>query len=351
VKRAVATIASRSRIALARATASSCRRHHPELPFFCLLADGPHEQILPGGEPFELIEFGALGVPDASRLRFRYGEMELSYALTPFVIEHLLRAGLDAVVFLKQETMVLDRFDVLFDQLEKASILLTPHFLEPPGGSDAFLREWNVLRAGVFNGGVLGFSNCDEAMRVLAWWKQRTLEWCLLDVEEGLHYEQRWLDFVPSLAPAFGIVRDPGINVGHWNLRERRIEVRVGLVTACGAPCRIFRFSGYDPEHPERISRYSRGAMVVEAGAAAEVFAMYQRLLEESGWRETCWLAYAWDFFDNGERIPYAARRLYRELGGEARRFGDPFQTGGGNSFYAWLRSRHPETFEEVTHG
>jgi len=349
VKRAVATIASRSRIALARATASSCRRHHPELPSFCLLADGPHEQIRPGGEPFELIEFGALRVPDASRLRFRYGEMELSYALTPFVIEHLLRAGLDAVVFLKQETMVLDRFDVLFDQLENASILLTPHFLEPPGGSDAFLREWNVLRAGVFNGGVLGFSNCDEAMRVLAWWRQRTLEWCLLDVEEGLHYEQRWLDFVPSLAPASGIVRDPGINVGHWNLRERRIEVRGGRVTACGAPCRIFRFSGYDPELPERITRYSR-RLVAEAGAAAEVFGMYQRLLEECGWRETRGLRYAWDFFDNGDRIPHAARRLYREMGGEARRFGDPFRDTGGDSFYAWLRGRHPEAFEEARH-
>ncbi len=350
MKRAAATIASRSRIALARATTASCRRHHPELPFFCLLADGPHESIQPGREPFDLLEFDALEVPDASRFRFRYGEMELSYALTPFLIEHLLRAGFDAVVFLKQETMVLDRFDTLFEQLATASILLTPHFLEPPGGNDAILRERDVLRAGVFNGGVLGFSDCEEAQRVLAWWKQRTLELCLLDVEEGLHYEQRWLDFVPSLAPGSGIVRDPGINVGHWNLTERRIEVRGGRVTACGEPCRVFRFSGYDPGRPERVTRYSR-MRVADTGAAAEVFAAYQRLLMECGWQETRGLPYAWDRFDNGARVLPEARRLYRSLGVEAERFGDPFQTGPPDSFYHWLRQRRPHSLREASHG
>ncbi len=145
-----------------------------------------------------------------------------------------------------------------------------------------FERARNVLRAGVFNGGVVGFAKGEEARRVLEWWKQKTRRLCLLDVDHGLHYEQRWLDFVPSFAPRCGIVRDPGVNVGHWNLPERRIAVRDGRVTACGAPCRVFRFSGYEPEHPEKITRYSR-AKVAEAGGAAEVFARYQRLLEECG--------------------------------------------------------------------
>jgi len=342
---AAATIASRSRVALARATARSFRAQHAEIPFYCLLADGEHEEIRAEREPFEMIRLDALEVPEAAGFRFRYGEMELSYAATPFLIAHLLDLGFEGVLFLKQETMVLERLDGLLEMLRRHSVLLTPHFLAPPGGEGAFERARNVLRAGVFNGGVLGFAQCGEARRVLEWWKRKTQRLCLLDVEHGLHYEQRWLDFVPSFAPGCGIVRDPGVNVGHWNLPERRIEVRDGRVTACGEPCRIFRFSGYEPDRPDRITRYSR-AKVAEAGGAAEVFARYQRLLEECAWRETRGLEYAWDFFDNGERISRKARRLYREMGDAAARFGDPFRTAGGETFHAWLSREHASALE-----
>lgn len=347
---AVATIASRSRVALARATATSFRNHHREVPFYLLLADGAHEGIGAAGEPFEVIPLEALGMADEAEFRFRYGEMELSYAATPLLIGHLLEAGLEGVLFLKQETLVLDRLDPLFEMLDRHTVLLTPHLLEPAGGGDVLERERNVLRAGVYNGGVAGLARGAEARQVVRWWQEKTRRLCLLDVEHGLHYEQRWLDFVPGMAPGCGIVRDPGINVGHWNLAERRIEVRGGRVTACGAPCRIFRFSGYDADHPERITRYSR-RLVAESGAAAEVFGMYQRLMEECGWRETSRLEYAWDFFDNGERIPYAARRLYREMGEGARRFGDPFRTEGEGTYHAWLHSRHSGVFAEARHG
>lgn len=338
---AAATIASRSRVALARATARSFRSRHPEIPFYLLLADAPHEGIGGGGEPFEIVDFGTLGIAEEARLRFRYGEMELSYAATPFLIGRLLEAGFDGVLFLKQETLVVERLDPLFEMLGRHTVLLTPHLLEPASGADGYERERNVLRAGVYNGGVVGFRGCEEARRVLEWWKEKTRRLCLLDVEHGLHYEQRWLDFVPSLAPGCGIVRDPGINVGHWNLAERRIEVHGGRVTACGAPCRIFRFSGYEPERPERVTRYG-AARVAETGGAAAVFARYQALLEECGWRETRGLPYAWDFFDDGVRIPYEARRVYRGLGEEARRFGDPFRARGEGSFRAWLERTHP---------
>ncbi len=346
---AAATIVSRSRVALARATARSFRGQHPEVPFYCLLADGEHEEIRADREPFEMVRFDALAAPDDECFRFRYGEMELSYAATPFLVAHLLESGFEGVLFLKQETMVLDRVDGLLEMLRRHSVLLTPHLLSPPEGEGEFERARNVLRAGVFNGGVLGFAQCEEARRVLEWWKQKTWRLCLLDVDHGLHYEQRWLDFVPSIAPRCGIVRDPGVNVGHWNLPERRIEAREGRVTACGEPCRIFRFSGYEPERPDRISRYSR-AKVAEAGGAAEVFARYQRLLEECGWRETRALPYAWGVYDNGARISGEARRLYRELGEAARRFGDPFRTAG-ESFYAWLSREHPAALEGGGHG
>lgn len=299
MKIAAATIASSRRMALARATARSFARHHPNVPFYVLQADAPHEAIDAQNEPFLLIPYDAVPRAAAAGLHLRYGEPELSYALTPFLAGRLLEAGFDAVLFLKQETLVLASLQPLFDQLERHAVLLTPHLLEPPSQADGARREWNVLRAGIFNGGVVGFRRSEEAAALLEWWSGRCAAACVLDVEQGMHYEQRWLDFFPSLAPGLGIVRDPGINVGHWNLAERRIRVLNGTVTACGVPCRIFRFSGYDPARPDIVSRYAPHLRVRDTGEAAVVFRLYQELLEECGWRECERLPFSRDTVKN----------------------------------------------------
>ncbi|MCS7044383.1 MAG: hypothetical protein NZR01_16485 [Bryobacteraceae bacterium] len=345
---AIASIASNRRMALARSTAVSLSLHHPELPFFVLQADAPHAAVDPAREPFRLLSYAGLGAAVPQWLHFHYGEQELTYALTPFLLRHLLETGFDAVLFLKQETMVLGRLDPLLEMLARHSVVLTPHLLEPPRGRQARLRELNVLRAGIFNGGVVGFRRTAESLALLDWWARRCACLCRLDVENGLHFEQRWLDFFPSLAPGLGIVRDPGINVGHWNLPERRIEIRNGQILACGLPCRIFRFSGYDPARPGTVSRYRPDWQVADTGPAAEVFRRYQALLEQCGWRECAGLPYGWDLFDNGEPIPLPARRLHSALGEAAAQFGDPFAAGAPGSYYSWLRKNHPRLFREL---
>lgn len=347
---AVCSIASRSRFALARATAYSLRQHHPDLPFFVLLADEPHELVPAPREAFEVVLFNALDIPDSPGFRFRYGELELSYACTPYLIHHLLRQGYDAVLFLKQETMVLDRLDPLFEMLRRHSLVLTPHLLEPASGPGGLAREISVLRAGAFNGGVVGFSRCDEAFAVLEWWQNKVERECLLDVENGLHYEQRWLDLVLGFAPTCGLVRDPGVNIGHWNITERRIERSDEGYRTGGRPVRIVRFSGYNPARPEMVTRYNPALRVTDIGDAAEIFRHYHRLLLESGWEQLSRLPYAWDFFDNGVPIRPAMRVLYRLLSDAGLRWRDPFRTEGPGSFYAWLRAHRPEAFEAVEH-
>jgi len=86
------------------------------------------------------------------------------------------------------------------------------------------------------------------------------------------------------------------VNVGHWNLRERRVEKAGGQYTACGVPCRVMRFSGYDFHRPEEVSRYTPGYSVRDTGAAEGLFRSYHEALERAGLREC-------------ERWPYAYQR------------------------------------------
>ena len=338
---AACTIAAKPMLASARVVARSFRRHHPGVPFHLLLADEPdgleHEHDREGDG--ELIMLGALDLPEPERFRFRYAREPLSYAVTPYLLEHLLDRGYERVLFIKQESLVVGDLTPVAETLHHAAIALTPHLLSPLDGPGAAERERVILLSGVFNLGFLGISDRPAARAFLTWWRDRVEEHCLLAVDRGMHYEQRWADLVPGLFPDVAIVRDPGANVGHWSLPERRIAVAGDAVTVDGLPCRLFRLSGYDPDRPDAVTRYHDRLRTTDVGDAARLFERYREELADAGHATTRHLPYAYSRFDNGVEIPADARRSYLELGDAARRFGDPFATAGPGSFWSWLTS------------
>ena len=195
--------------------------------------------------------------------------------------------------------------------------MLTPHLTAPAGTADGLDRERTVLLTGSFNGGVLGVSQGATARGFLDWWASRLAEGCRHDVAAGWHFEQRWLDLVPAYFPGVAIARDPGFNSGHWSLPERRIE-RDGDGFVDGAPLRVFRFSGFDPDRPGAATRYSDRLRVADLGAGQHLFDRFGRALAESGRDAARALPFAFARFDNGVPIPDVAREIYRDLGSAA---------------------------------
>jgi hypothetical protein len=90
------------------------------------------------------------------------------------------------------------------------------------------------------------------------------------------------------------IFRDPSYNVAHWNLPERAVRVGDDAVTVDGRPCRFFHFSGFDPDEPHAVTRYSPRLDMSNVGPAAEVFRRYRTLLERAGYQETKGWPYAY---------------------------------------------------------
>lgn len=335
---AAITIVSKPYLALARVTAQSFREHNPDIPFYMLLADDEQGRLDPTREPFQILHMEDLGITALKQFQFRHTELELSYASTPFAIQCLLRRGYDGVLFLKQETLVLDDLSSVFAKLAEHAVVLTPHLLEPPSRPDALQHEVRVLRAGIHNGGVVGFANCEEAHSFLGWWQTKVFRRCIREVKRGCHFEQRWLDFAPSLVTRYHLLRDPGVNVGHWNLLERHIHVTNGCVTAMGVPCRVFRFSGYQPEQPEMVTKYNRYLTVANTGEAAAVFARYQALLMAAGYAETRKLPYAYATYTNGVPVSERARRAYQRRTDADSKDVNPFERTSIGSFRSWFQ-------------
>jgi len=344
----VATIAAKPTFAHARVIARSVRRFCPAVRVVVLLADRPQGHLDVAAEPFDLVTLEEILGERTAFEAFRHEQQEFSYALTPVFLRWLLDRGHDGVLFLKQESLVVGRLEELFSAIARFAVTLTPHFLVPPSAPHAREREHSVLLAGTFNGGVLGVSARPAAREFLDWWSARVLRECVWDVQRGRHFEQRWLDHVPTLFREVGILRDPGVNVGHWNLPERPIEIRGAEVFAGGAPASVVRFSGYRPEDPDVVTRYFPDRFrASELGQAAVLFERFGEELAACGARECAAWPYAFATFADGTPVPTEVRRLYREVE-ESERFGDPFRFGDG-SFTAWLDEPVDEGCPELT--
>jgi hypothetical protein len=334
--RAVATIVAKNYFSFARALAESVQSRHPRVPFFVLLADEAGYYLDPSREPFQVVELRELNIPRLERFRFHYSQQPLSYASTPYLLAHLLTRGYTRLIFVKQESLVLGDLSPVFDLLDRTSIVMTPHLVDPLLGSDRVERELNILQSGTYNVGMLGVAATPVAADFLAWWQDRVYAHCSHATPQGMHYEQRWLDLAPGLFGDVHILRDPAYNVGHWNLPDRAVTVVDDVVLVNGEPCRLFRFSGFDVERPSAVTRYSSRLTSENVGPARFVFDRFRTALERHGYNETRTWPYAYGTFDIGVPIPDIARSLFAEMDDAAGQFGDPLHTGPG-SFFEWL--------------
>lgn len=342
--RVACTIAAKGYLAYARALARSFRQVHPDVPFVVLLADRVDGYFDPAAEDFELLTLDDLEIPHVERFRFHYAQQPLTYACTPYLIAALRRRGYARIVFFKQETLVLAPVDPFFDRLDEHAIVLTPHLVEPLTGADRAARELNILQSGVYNVGMLGAGDHAVVDAFLEWWQDRVYTGCRHAVPEGMHFEQRWLDLAPSFFDGVHLLRDAAYNVAHWNLPDRRVTLANGEVLVNGVPCRVFRFSGYDPERPREITRYNGRLSWEAAGPARQVFERFHDALGAAGHDTTRHWPYAFGAFDNGVAVPDLARSLYLSLGDEAARFGDPLRTTDAGCFFHWLNAAVSES-------
>jgi len=279
-KRSCLTISPESQLHEALTTATSFLEHNKQTDYVILVTDQSDLTELQRNYPS--ITFMNTDFLDNEILKMMsktYTKMELAYAVTPFAIRYLLISSYTQVLFLKLETLVLGDLESLFLKLNLNSAIVTPHLLSPDASTFNIKQEIDVLLAGTFNGGVVGFRNTSEALMYLDWWSQKTKSQCYRDVSNGLHFEQRWLDFITSFVSDLEIIRNKGINVAHWNLLERDLKIKDDHLYAGTDKCLIFRFSGFDETNPIDLSRYKPNLSEKELAAAGPTFEKYKREL------------------------------------------------------------------------
>ncbi len=338
----VCTVISKNYLAQARVLVDSFKQHHPDIPFYVLLADRVDGAFDPGAEAFHLVDLDELDIPDPNRFRFHYNVLEHDTAVKPYFFSCLLtKYGLKKLVYLDPDIQVMDTLDDLFALLDNHSIVLVPHTTAPI--EDQFEpNELTILLAGTYNLGFLALANTPSTGAFLDWWQKRLYAGCRHEPERAMNVDQKWIDLVPSFFDGVHILKHPGYNVAYWNLHSRKVTLKDGKAFINDQPCHFFHFSGFNPHDMKRVSKYQSRFTLDKLGQDAEtLFTQYRDLLLAAGYDEASAWPYAFSAFDNGAKIPEIARKLYMQLGDGVKRFGNPFETAPANSFFNWLNGSY----------
>lgn len=311
---AACTICSKNYLPYARVLMRSVRAHHPDWRRVVLLLDETDGCFAPDQEDFEVIPYQQLGIPDIHRFLFKYSILEANTAVKPWLLKLLLDRGIDRAVYLDPDILLQDRLVEMEESMERgANIVLTPH-LTAPINDDCNPSEINMLRCGVWNLGFLAVQNSEETNRFLDWFCARLTDHCVVDLEQGLFVDQKWMDLVPGLFQNVVLLRHEGYNVAYWNLPHRSLHERGTKILVNEVPLRFYHFSGFDPENPQQFSKHQNRYRFNDLSPAMQRLATrYRQQLLDSGYKSSQTWPYAFGKFQDGTEIPNCVRAHYRQ--------------------------------------
>src|SRR5215203_3574006 len=108
----ICTIIAKNYVAHARVLAQSYMEHHPEGTCHVLAIDDTEGYIDASLEPFELVTPANLGIDDYEHMAAIYDVLELSTAVKPWLLRHLLyERGLERVAYLDPDIRLYDILD------------------------------------------------------------------------------------------------------------------------------------------------------------------------------------------------------------------------------------------------
>lgn len=326
-KHAICTVITRNYLPYARTLCESFHAHNPGHAAYVLVIDDFDSLIRPAEEDFEVLGAGTLGIPDFYPHHvFKYNNIEISCMLKPYCMEKLLLDyGVERLLYLDSDIFVTSALDSLYESLDRHDILLTPHLDTdfPDDNCRPDIRD--ILKVGTFNLGFIGAANRTNALEILRWWKQKVSDHCVIDFPNGYYLDQKFFDLAVTLFEGIHAEKDPGLNVGHWNLHSRRITQVDGVWLANGSPLRFFHFSGTDPHDCPKISTYTTRYDLTTRPELAPLFAEYRARLLANGYDEMDRWHYQYSRFDTGDPIPGSIRRAYRNDARLRKETLDPF--------------------------
>lgn len=219
---AICTVCSRSYLPQALTMIWSLQRLSDRYSYHVYLSDmtaGSGKELIkkyPEVEFFFIEQFADAQILDNALL---LNDLEFNTSLKSIALSALLERYHRKTFYCDSDLYFLAEPLAAIAALDHGGMLLTPHQIAPSSDESDF----QMSRAGVFNAGFIGVAGCvgGDAAR---WLADKSRHFCLLEPEEGIFVDQKWLDLIPALFGDVQILREPGYNLAYWNIESRGLH-------------------------------------------------------------------------------------------------------------------------------
>jgi len=311
---------------MAKTLLQSLKDTNPTWDRYLVLVDDWHGIEL-DAELGTIISIDEIGVPNLKKMAFRYSCMEMTNNVKPWALTYVLdQLGHDRAMYIAADSFVCKELTEVASSLSHSDIVIVPRLTAPLGGNWTS-GELDVASSGAYDVGFIALRNTANALGMLSWWGGK-LECDGYDSDsDGAFAGRKWVDLVPGMFDRVCILRGDGYGVAYWNLPNREVGELGGKIFLNDNELAFFHFSGLDPERPFPFSRHqdSYNLSTVPEPIESLTIRYCLRVLENEHAKYSK-MPYAFDFFQDGSKIPAFARRLYRDVPELERRCGDdPF--------------------------
>jgi glycosyltransferase involved in cell wall biosynthesis len=336
------TIVAKNYIAQARVLARSFAEHHPGGRFWTFIVDDVAGYVDPAQEPFELLTPADIGCEPYEEMSVRYSVIELSTAVKPWLLRHLMSTVSGPITYLDPDIWIFDSLEALAQLAAAHGLVLIPHNNQPIPDDQLRPSQVDIMIAGVYNLGYISLAPRPEVDELLDWWTERLIRDCRVDPVYGYFVDQRWFDLAPGFVSDFAIVRDPQYNVAYWNLHSRDLSLDGDTYTVDGKPLAFFHFSGFDPQQPDVLSRHQNRIDPLARPVLRRILRDYSLAVDRAGYAETHQWPYTFGAVADGVPFDPILRDIYIQAHAKGELPAPPFGEVGRSEFLAWLGAQAP---------
>lgn len=147
---------------------------------------------------------------------------EYCWTCTPSLPLYILKKNpsVEIIAYLDADLYLFSSPEPIYEELGNNSIAIIPH---------RFPKERKDMeeKAGIYNVSMLIFRNDQNSSRCLTWWRDKCIEWCFRESDDGRLGDQKYLDDWPQRFSGVHAVQNIAANVGPWNVNRYKIS-RVG---------------------------------------------------------------------------------------------------------------------------
>ena len=196
-----------------------------------------------------------------SELSSKLNIVELNTSVKPSYFKYFINnfPATQRIYYIDPDIEFYQPLNFLNDSLEEYAIILTPHFFTPIPLDDRIPGENIATNYGMYNLGFLGINpKFIDAIQMLDWWEERCLKNCIIDLSNGIFVDQLVMNHVPLFFRHVCICDNKGLNMGPWNLHERRLTYNTEESKLINLDTELifYHFSSYDVLNPNKLSKW-----------------------------------------------------------------------------------------------